>query len=117
VPAGPGIVREVAVSESPAQRRPCAHHGLKHQPGVACRAAWIERRQSPGHGRNGSILAIAILTLVATAIGFVCGAPRLESSRVLALGTSQRNMAACFIIANANFSDRPEDGPVATMAR
>jgi BASS family bile acid:Na+ symporter len=57
---------------------------------------------------NGSILAIAIFTLVAAAIGFVCGAPRRETSRVLALGTSQRNIAACFIVANANFGDRPE---------
>jgi bile acid:Na+ symporter, BASS family len=57
---------------------------------------------------NGSILAIVILTVVATATGFVCGAPRRESRRVLALGTSQRNMAACFIIANSSFGDRPE---------
>lgn len=57
---------------------------------------------------NGSILAIVILTLAATVTGFVCGAPRREASLVLGLGTSQRNMAACFVIANANFGDRPE---------
>jgi len=57
---------------------------------------------------NGSILAIVMLTLMAAVTGFVCGAPRRESSRVLALGTSQRNIAACFIIANADFGDRPE---------
>jgi bile acid:Na+ symporter, BASS family len=56
---------------------------------------------------SGSILAIVVLTVVAAATGFLLGGPNRDTRHVLALGTSQRNIAACFIIANANFGDRP----------
>jgi BASS family bile acid:Na+ symporter len=57
---------------------------------------------------SGAILAITIFTALATAIGYVLGGPRRDGRRVLGLGTGQRNVAACFIIANANFADRPQ---------
>ena len=57
---------------------------------------------------SGAILAIVGLTVAATAAGYMLGGPHRETRRVLAFGTGQRNVAATFIIANANFADRPQ---------
>jgi BASS family bile acid:Na+ symporter len=57
---------------------------------------------------SGALLAIIVLTLVGAGAGYVLGGPERDARHVLALGTSQRNIAACLIIANANFAHRPQ---------
>jgi len=52
---------------------------------------------------SGSILAIVLLMLVATATGYVLGGPRRQTRQVLARGTAQRNIVACFIHVAAMF--------------
>src|SRR5262245_46646977 len=56
---------------------------------------------------SGALAAMVIFTLVATATGYVSGGSARDTRRVLALGTGQRNLAACFTIASTYFGDRP----------
>jgi BASS family bile acid:Na+ symporter len=56
---------------------------------------------------SGAILAAALLIAIAVAGGYLLGIPVGVERRLLALGTAQRNVAAAFIIATANFIDRP----------
>ena len=56
---------------------------------------------------SGAILAAALLIVIAVAGGYLLGIPAGVERRLLALGTAQRNVAAAFIIATANFIDRP----------
>jgi BASS family bile acid:Na+ symporter len=57
---------------------------------------------------SGAILAVLILEVVAVAGGYFLGGPGTDTKRVLALGTGQRNMAASFAIATANFASQPD---------
>ena len=56
---------------------------------------------------NGGIMATVLLAAVAIVGGYLLGIPAGVERRLLALGTAQRNLAAAFIIATANFVDRP----------
>ena len=56
---------------------------------------------------TGAVLAILILLLVAAVSGYLLGGPGVDTQRVLALGTGQRNLAATFVIATGNFGSRP----------
>jgi predicted Na+-dependent transporter len=57
---------------------------------------------------SGAILAVLILIVVSVGAGFLLGGPGSDTKRVLALGTGQRNMAAGFAIATANFASQPD---------
>ncbi|WP_416674830.1 bile acid:sodium symporter family protein [Egbenema bharatensis] len=57
---------------------------------------------------SGAIFAIALLVVIATAVGYFLGGSGSDARKVLALGTGQRNMAAAFTVATGNFSDRPD---------
>jgi predicted Na+-dependent transporter len=57
---------------------------------------------------SGAILSILVVAVVAAGGGYLLGGPAAETRRVVALGTAQRNMAACFTIAAGNFADRPD---------
>lgn len=56
---------------------------------------------------TGGILAVAIMVAVGVGTGYLLGVPAGIERRVLALGAGQRNLAAAFVIATGNFSDRP----------
>jgi len=51
------------------------------------------------------ILAGIVFIVAGYAIGHLLGGPGLDTRRVLALGTSQRNIAAALVVAGQNFSD------------
>ena len=51
------------------------------------------------------ILAGIVFIFLGFAIGHLLGGPGLDTRRVLALGTSQRNIAAGLVVAGQNFSD------------
>jgi BASS family bile acid:Na+ symporter len=51
------------------------------------------------------ILAGIVFIFLGFAIGHLLGGPALDTRRVLALGTSQRNIAAGLVVAGQNFSD------------
>ena len=57
---------------------------------------------------TGGILAAILLVAVAVAAGYLAAVPARVERRVMALGSGQRNVAAAFIVANANFADRPD---------
>ena len=57
---------------------------------------------------TGDILATLVFIAISLGVGYVLGGPGTDTRRVLALGTGQRNMAATFIIATANFADQPD---------
>jgi BASS family bile acid:Na+ symporter len=57
---------------------------------------------------SGAIIAIVLLLVVALVAGYVLGGPQPGTQRVLALGTSQRNLAAAFVVGTGNFADRPD---------
>lgn len=56
---------------------------------------------------TGSILAIILLVAVAMIAGYLLGGPDPADRRTLSLASGQRNMAAAFVIATANFAARP----------
>jgi bile acid:Na+ symporter, BASS family len=56
---------------------------------------------------TGGILAVLLLTVAAVGAGFLLAYPGRVERRVMALGAGQRNLAAAFIVVNANFADRP----------
>jgi BASS family bile acid:Na+ symporter len=51
------------------------------------------------------ILAGMLFIVLGLAVGHVLGGPEVETRRVLALGTAQRNIAAALVVAGQNFSD------------
>jgi BASS family bile acid:Na+ symporter len=57
---------------------------------------------------TGGILAVLLLVGAAVAAGWLLAYPGHVERRVMALGAAQRNFAAAFIVANANFADRPD---------
>jgi BASS family bile acid:Na+ symporter len=57
---------------------------------------------------EGGILAAVFLIVGAVAAGYLLGGPGMGTRKVLALGTGQRNMAAAFAVATANFQSDPE---------
>ena len=57
---------------------------------------------------TGGILAVLLLTAAGVVGGFVIAYPARVERRVMALGAAQRNFAASFIVANANFADQPD---------
>jgi predicted Na+-dependent transporter len=57
---------------------------------------------------TGGILAIVLLVAAAVVSGFLLAVPARVERRVMALGAGQRNLVAAFIVANANFADRPD---------
>jgi BASS family bile acid:Na+ symporter len=57
---------------------------------------------------TGGIAAIILLVVFAVVSGFLLAVPARVERRVMALGAGQRNLAAAFIVANANFADRPD---------
>ena len=57
---------------------------------------------------TGGILAVLLLIVAAVGAGFVLAYPARVERRVMALGAGQRNLAAAFIVANANFADQPD---------
>jgi predicted Na+-dependent transporter len=56
---------------------------------------------------TGAILATLLFVAISVTGGYLLGGPSTETKRVLALGTGQRNLAAAFVIATANFADQP----------
>jgi predicted Na+-dependent transporter len=56
---------------------------------------------------TGAILATLLFVAVSVTGGYLLGGPSTDTKRVLALGTGQRNLAAAFAIATANFADQP----------
>jgi BASS family bile acid:Na+ symporter len=57
---------------------------------------------------TGGILAAILLVAGAAGVGFLLGGPGMDTRKVLALGTGQRNLAAAFAVASSNFQDNPE---------
>ncbi|MDQ4024514.1 MAG: bile acid:sodium symporter [Actinomycetota bacterium] len=57
---------------------------------------------------TGGILALLVVIGAAVVAGFVSAYPGRVERRVMALGAGQRNLAAAFIVANANFADQPD---------
>lgn len=57
---------------------------------------------------TGDILATLVFIAISLGVGYVLGGPGTDTRRVLGLGTGQRNMAATFIIATANFANQPD---------
>ncbi|NPV61021.1 MAG: bile acid:sodium symporter family protein [Methanotrichaceae archaeon] len=57
---------------------------------------------------TGGILAAIALVVGATVAGFLLGGKSLDTKKVLALGTGQRNLAAAFAIATSNFAANPD---------
>jgi BASS family bile acid:Na+ symporter len=51
------------------------------------------------------ILASVVFTVLGYGVGHLLGGPGLDTRRVLALGTSQRNIAAALLIGGQNFKD------------
>ncbi len=56
---------------------------------------------------SGALAATAILLAVAIVSGYLLGGPSSDTRQVLALGTGQRNLAAAFLVATANFAEQP----------
>jgi BASS family bile acid:Na+ symporter len=57
---------------------------------------------------SGGILATGLLIAAAVIAGHVLAVPAGVERRVMALGAGQRNLAATFVVAEANFADRPD---------
>jgi predicted Na+-dependent transporter len=57
---------------------------------------------------SGGVLALGLLIAAAVVAGHVLAVPAGEERRVMALGAGQRNLAATFVVAEANFADRPD---------
>ncbi|HNJ80725.1 MAG TPA: hypothetical protein PLK38_04115, partial [Methanoregulaceae archaeon] len=57
---------------------------------------------------TGGILAAVLLIIGAVVIGYLLGGTNKEIKKVLALGTSQRNLAAAFAVATGNFATNPD---------
>jgi predicted Na+-dependent transporter len=57
---------------------------------------------------TGGILAAILLIVGAAAVGFLLGGKSMDTKKVLALGTGQRNLAAAFAVATSNFATNPE---------
>ena len=57
---------------------------------------------------TGGILAAIILIIGAAVVGFLMGGKSMDTKKVLALGTGQRNLAAAFAVATSNFAANPE---------
>ena len=56
---------------------------------------------------TGAIIATLMFIAISIAAGYLLGGPSKDTKRVLALGSGQRNLSACFIIAASNFADQP----------
>ena len=56
---------------------------------------------------TGAILATLLFIAISVVGGYFLGGPATDNKRVLALGTGQRNLAAAFLIATANFAEQP----------
>ena len=56
---------------------------------------------------TGAILATLLFIAISVVAGYFLGGPATDTKRVLALGTGQRNLAAAFLIATANFAEQP----------
>jgi BASS family bile acid:Na+ symporter len=56
---------------------------------------------------TGAILATLLFIAISVVAGYFLGGPGTDTKRVLALGTGQRNLAAAFLIATANFAEQP----------
>jgi BASS family bile acid:Na+ symporter len=56
---------------------------------------------------TGAIIATLLFIAIAVVAGYFLGGPGTDNKRVLALGTGQRNLAAAFLIATANFAEQP----------
>jgi bile acid:Na+ symporter, BASS family len=52
-----------------------------------------------------AILAAVLFIALGFGIGWLLGAPEVDTRRVMALGTSQRNIAAALVVASQSFSD------------
>lgn len=57
---------------------------------------------------TGGILVAILLVVGAVVVGYLLGGTDMDSKKVLALGTGQRNLAAAFAIASSNFASSPE---------
>jgi predicted Na+-dependent transporter len=57
---------------------------------------------------TGGILVSILLVVGAVIIGYLLGGTDKNDKKVLALGTGQRNLAAAFAVASANFAANPE---------
>ncbi|HSD58188.1 MAG TPA: hypothetical protein VLB04_08400 [Methanotrichaceae archaeon] len=57
---------------------------------------------------TGGILAAIILVVGAVIAGFLLGGKSMDTKKVLALGTGQRNLSAAFAVATSNFADNPD---------
>jgi BASS family bile acid:Na+ symporter len=51
------------------------------------------------------ILAGLLFIVLGLAVGYLLGGPEIDTRRVLALGTAQRNIAAALVVAGQNFTD------------
>ncbi len=56
---------------------------------------------------TGAILATLLFIAISLLVGYLLGGPGTGTKQVLALGSGQRNLAAAFVIATANFADQP----------
>lgn len=56
---------------------------------------------------SGALLGLLIVLAVALVSGYFLGGPGNDTRQVLAIGTGQRNLAATFVVAGANFAAQP----------
>lgn len=57
---------------------------------------------------SGGLIASLIIIFIAFTAGYFLGGPDAGNRRVQSLGSSQRNIAACVVIATQNFSNEPD---------
>jgi BASS family bile acid:Na+ symporter len=57
---------------------------------------------------TGGILAAILLIIGAVVVGFLMGGKSMDTKKVQALGTGQRNLAAAFAVATSNFAADPD---------
>jgi BASS family bile acid:Na+ symporter len=63
-----------------------------------------------------AVVAATFLLMVSLGLGFVIGGPSLETRKVFALGTAQRNFSVAFLIAVENFRESDVVGMLAILA-
>ncbi len=72
---------------------------------IALLAPTLAHSVASVYGSNG-MLAMLCLVLFSMATGWLLGGPAREDRRVLAIGTTLRNIGLCALIATASFTDK-----------
>lgn len=55
--------------------------------------------------KTGAIFVCAVFIIFSFSVGYLLGGPGIDTQRVLAVGTAQRNFAAALLVGTSNFDD------------